>query len=156
MEPIREYLLSVSVAAMICAVARRLLHGKGTPAAMGKLLTGIFMTVTVLSPLTGLSIDPIRDLTEDFRIDAQQAVLEGEKYGNYALRDSITQRIETYILDKAAAIGAQIQVKIVLSNDHYPVPEKVYIEGDISPFARTRLKQILTELGVTEENQIWT
>jgi hypothetical protein len=59
-------------------------------------------------------------------------------------------------LDKAAAIGAQIQVKIVLSNDHYPVPEKVYIEGDISPFARTRLKQILTELGVTEENQIWT
>jgi len=156
MEPIREYLLSVSVAAMVCAIARRLLDRKGTPASVGKLLTGFFMTVTVLSPLTGLSIEPVRDLTEDLRYDAQQVVQEGERYANSALRESINQRMQTYILDKAADLGAEIQVKVILSNDHYPVPEKVYIEGDISPFARSRLKQILVELGVTEENQKWT
>ena len=156
MGPIREYLLSVSVAAIVCAVARRLLDRKGTPAAMGKLLTGLFMTFTVLSPLTDLSFGPLQDMTSDFRQQAQQAVQEGEAYSNSALRNGITERVQAYILDKAVEMGANIQVQVILSDDAYPVPEQVRIQGDISPYARNQLKRILEELGVAEENQIWT
>ena len=156
MEPIREYLLSVTVAAMFCAVARRLLEKKGTPAAMGKLLTGLFMTFTVLSPLTNFSIGPLRDVTEDFRQQAQQAVQEGEEYANSALRQSITERTQAYILDKAESLGADIQVEVMLSNDLYPVPRQVRLSGDVSPYARMQLKKILESLGISEENQIWT
>jgi stage III sporulation protein AF len=156
MEPIREYLLSVSVAAMFCAVARRLLERKGTPAAMGKLLTGLFMTFTVLSPLTDLSIGPLRDFTEDFRQQAQQAVQEGEAYANSSLRKGISERTKAYILDKAEAFGADLQVDVILSDDLYPVPEQVRLSGNVSPYAKMQLKKILVELGISEENQIWT
>ena len=122
MEPIREYLLSLSVAAMACAIVRRLLDRKGTPAAIGKLLTGLFMTVTVISPLMNFSISPLQNLTEDFRQQAQMAVKEGEETANSALRKGITERTQAYILDKAKAMGANIQVRITLSDESYPVP----------------------------------
>ena len=156
MEPIREYLLSVTVAAMFCAVARRLLDRKGTPAAMGKLLTGLFMTFTVLSPLTNFSIGPLRDVTKDFKYQAQQAVQEGQATANSALRQGIIERIEAYILDKAQSLGADIQVEVTLSGEQYPVPKQVRFIGDVSPYARTQLKKFLEELGISEENQIWT
>lgn len=156
MEAIREYLLSVTMAAIVCAIAKRLLDRKGTPAAMGKLLTGLFMTVTVLAPLAGVSLGPIGDMTADFRQHAQRAVEEGEKYAADALRQGITERTQAYILDKAEDIGANICVEVILSEDLYPVPSQVKISGDISPIARNKLKGILKELGISEENQIWT
>lgn len=156
MESIREYLLSVSMAAIVCAVTRRLLDRKGTPAAIGKLLTGLFMTVTVLSPLTNLSFTPLQDFTAGFRLQAQQAVKKGEALSNSALRDGISERLQAYILDKAEDLGANIQVQIILSDDVYPAPEQVRIHGDISPYGRSQLKRIIEELGVAEENQIWT
>ena len=156
MEPIREYLLSVTVAAIFCAVARRLLDRKGTPAAMAKLLTGLFMTVTVLSPLTDISLGPMGDYSEDYRQQAQQAVREGKEYANSALRQGISERTRAYILDKAKAFGADIQVEIILSDEQYPVPEQVRLSGNVSPYAMTQLKKILEELGISEENQIWT
>lgn len=157
MDTIREYLLSVTAAAMLCAVARRMLDKKGTPGAVGKLLTGLFMTFTVLSPLVGFSFGSVRDLTEDHEQLAQAAVQSGEKYASEALRESITEQLEAYVLDKADAMGAHIKVEITLSKDIYPVPEKIRISGQVAPYAKDRLKQIIKEeLGVLEENQIWT
>ena len=156
MELLREYLLSVSVAAMVCGMAGRLLDRKGTPAAMGKLLAGLFMTFTVLSPLAGVSVGPMEDISNEFQDEAQLAVKAGERYVNSALREGITNRTEEYILDKASSLGANIRVQIVLSDDVYPAPYKVYVSGDISPFAKSQLKQVISQLGVAEENQIWT
>ena len=156
MEPIREYLLSLTVAAMCCAVVRRLLQKKGMPAAMGKLLTGLFMTFTVLSPLTDFSIGPFEDISEEFKYQAGQAVREGEAYANSGLRKGIKERTEAYILDKARSLEADIQVEVILSNESYPVPKQVQIKGDVSPYARTQLKRLLETLGIMEENQIWT
>ena len=156
MELLREYLLSVSVTAMVCGIAGRLLDRKGTTAAMGKLLVGLFMTFTVLSPLAGFSFGPMVDISNEFREEAQYAVKEGEQYTNSALREGITKRTEEYILDKASSLGADIRIQIVLSEDAYPVPCKVYVAGDISPFAKSQLKQVISQMGVAEENQVWT
>ena len=152
-----EYILSISTAAILCAIVRRLLDKKGTPGAVGKLLTGIFMAVTVLSPLTGFSFGGVEDLLSFSQIQAEKAVEAGEKQGTNALRKSISDQVQAYILEKAQALGADIQVEIILSADTYPVPECVRISGQIAPYAKTMLKQILREdLGILEENQIWT
>ena len=106
--------------------------------------------------MADLSLGPFQHVTSDFRHQAQQAVQKGEAYSNSVLRKSITDRVQAYILDKAVEMGANIQVQVILSDDAYPVPEQVCIQGDISPYARNQLKHILEELGVAEENQIWT
>lgn len=156
MGAIREYLLSVTVAAIVCAVIRRMLNKKKTPDKIGKLLTGLFMTYTVLSPLVGFSFGSLEDLTDLYQTQAQEAVARGENLSAQALREGIKQRLESYILEKAEGMGAQISIQITLSSDLYPVPQKVEITGQIGPYAKSRLKQIIKEdLGVLEENQIW-
>ena len=156
MDTIREYLLSVTAGAILCAMVCRLVDKKGIPGAVAKLLTGLFMTFIVLSPLTGFSFSITEDLTDLYRQQARDAVLTGEKYALDSLRQSIKSQSEAYILNKAAAMGAEIEVQVTLSDDIYPVPETVSICGQVPPYVKTRLRQILEEeLGVLEENQIW-
>ena len=59
-------------------------------------------------------------------------------------------------MDKAHSLGADIQVEVMLSNEQYPVPKQVRLKGDVAPYARTQLIKFLEELGISEENQIWT
>lgn len=157
MDAIREYLLSVTAAAILCSVVRRMLNKKKTAGMIGKLLTGLFMIYTVLSPLVGVSFGSVEDLTDLYREDAHAAVARGENLTAQSLRESIKDRLEAYVLEKADGMGVQVRVNILLSDDLYPVPEKVYISGQVAPYAKNRLKQIIREdLGVSEEDQIWT
>lgn len=157
MEGIKAYILSVAAAAILCAVVRRLLEKKGTAGSVGKLLTGIFMAVTVLSPLTGLTVGPVEDIMNDYRVAAEAAVAIGEKSANEALQDSISQRLEAYIIEKALNLGADVVVEIKLSQDLYPTPIGIKITGQIAPYAKSRLQRIIQEdLGIGEEDQIWT
>ena len=54
MEAIREYLLSITAAGILCSVVKRILGEKGTSASVGKLITALFMVITVISPIKHL------------------------------------------------------------------------------------------------------
>ena len=55
----------------------------------------------------------------------------------------IKSRCETYILDKAAGLGAEITVCVTLTDAAYPVPKKVTVTGQVAPYAKARLQKIL-------------
>jgi hypothetical protein len=134
-----------------------MLDKSGMAAAVGKLLTGLVMTVTVLSPLVGISFDSMGELTREYEKIAAEAVLKGENSTRDALEKSITASLEAYILEKAEDMGAKVQVKVTVSGDTFPVPETVTIAGPVSPYVKSRLQKIIKEdLGVLEENQTWT
>lgn len=155
MEALREYLLSVTAAAIVCALLRRLLAGKGSAETMGKILAGIFMSLTVLLPLTRLPMPQFGELP--FSADAQQAVQAGEEIARKALSERISAGAEAYILEKAAAMQADLSVEVELSNDPIPVPLRVYLWGNIAPYAKQKLQiMIQKDLGIEKENQVWT
>lgn len=157
MEAIREYLLTLTAAAMICSILRKLLDKKGTPAAIGKLLTGLFMTLTVLSPLSGFSFGSMDRFVVDMEMQADRYVSEGENNSKIALQESMIAGFEAYILEEAERLGADLQVEVSVTGKNYPVPEKVFVRGDVSPAVRKKLQRWIKEtLGVVEENQIWT
>ena len=54
MDSIRQYLLSITAAAVICAIINALSGKKGTTSAVVKLLSGLFLTLSVISPLLNL------------------------------------------------------------------------------------------------------
>ena len=65
----------------------------------------------------------------------------------------IKQKTETYILDKANALGAEITVQVVLEDY---IPAGVTIMGDVSPFVKSNLSASITqELNIPPEEQIW-
>lgn len=156
MESLRQYILSVSAAGIIVAVMQSMLGKNGKSAAISKMLTGIFLMLVLIQPITKISIADFTDWAEDFTMDASIATLEGSKISAAALSESIKQRTETYILTKARQMHADIQVEVTVSTDALPIPVGVRIIGNVSPYVRTKLQQTLAEdLGIAKENQVW-
>lgn len=154
---IREYLLSVTAAAILCSVLRHLLAGKGTAANISKVLTGIFMALAVLAPFVQIRLSDLTDLRLDITQQTQDAVHYGQNSAHSALKESISQRLEAYILDKATGLNVELKVRVEVSDDQIPMPLRVHLQGNVSPYAKRRLQGILRdELGIDKENQLWT
>lgn len=155
MEAIRSYLLSVTAAALICSMVTKLVH-KGTVGTVMKLLTGICMALTVVSPLVDIRLDGLKDLTVDVSQAASKAAAAGENLARQELETIITAQTQAYILDKAEELGLSLSVEVVLSGESYPVPAGVKLEGNASPYARMVLSDYITEkLGISAEDQKW-
>lgn len=154
MEALRQYIFSVTAAAVICAVITHISTGAGKSSAIIKLLCGLFLTFAVIRPIADIQFEELSDYTLSISDDAQEAIHAGEDFASGALSAVIKQETEAYILDKASSLGADVGVDIVLDND--AIPKEVYLTGDISPYAKQKLQQFLSqELGIAKEYQIW-
>lgn len=155
MTELRGYVLSAVAAACFCGIVLSILP-KGSTRELLKLLCGLFLAFTALSPLTRLDLSFAEEFVNRFAGEAAQTAALGEQYSQKQIRDSIKTETEAYILDKANAIGAAITPEVTLSADPVPIPIGVRICGAISPYARQRLETMLQEeLGISKENQLW-
>lgn len=157
MEGVREYLLSVTAAAILAGIVNTLAGEKGSQAALVKLISGLFLCFAVIAPIAKIQISDISDLAADWVLEGEQAAQEGEDSYIQALRQVITEETRAYILDKARSYDAHIQVDVTLEDSDPPVPERCTIAGQLSPYVRQQLKKaIVNDLGIPEENIIWT
>lgn len=157
MRDITQYLLSLSAAAIICAVVNRMLTGKGTVTKLGKMLSGVFLLLTILSPLPGIRLEDALDWTLPYEKDAAAAVLQGQSMAKTQMDSIISERVCAYILDKASAYDATLSVSVTLSEDPIPVPVAVNISGNISPYGKRQLQAWISQsLGIAKEAQTWT
>ena len=157
MEAIRTYFLSVTAAAIICAILKGLLNQGGTPAQLVKLLSGIFLSIIALRPLAQFDLGSLADLNFDYSMDAEAAVAEGENIAADALAELIKSYTEAYILDKAQSFGVSLSVDVTISDDQIPVPQTVHLTGNASPYVKAQLSALLTDqLGIAKEDLIWT
>ena len=153
---VREYLLSVTSGAILCGILSSLTGENRTLSGLYKLISGIFLSLLVIAPLTQVNIRDFTHIADDLIMEGEYFTEEGQEHYDYALRQIITEETRAYIMDKARSYGAEIQVKITLSRDDPPVPEGCTIQGQISPYVKQQLKKILiTDLGIPEENHLW-
>ena len=147
------YILSVTCAAALAAILRAI-AGEGTMGKLTKLLSGLFLAVTVLSPLVKMEIpDPARWL-EDYMEEGEAAAQAGEAMAKDYSQSIISAELEAYILDKAASFGADLTVEVRL--DDAGLPESVVLSGALSPADRQTLSRIMeVDLGIGEEAQTW-
>ena len=149
---IKDYLLSVTAAALVCGIVTSL-AGKGSITKLLKLICGLFLTATVIKPAVDVRVENIYDFAENLNADSEMVVSQGEYVASEEMKRIIKQKTETYILDKAKALGAEITAEVVLEDY---IPAGVTIMGDISPFAKSNLSAtIAQELGISPEEQIW-
>ena len=157
MAAVRTYLLQVTCAAVVCGLIHTLVGKKGTVATGVRLLSGIFLTMTLLGPLVNLHLSELPDLLQEIEYAGSSLVTEGENSSRQAMAKRIKEKTEAYILDKANSLDARVSVAVSLTEDTVPVPCGVVLRGSISPYARMRLKEIIAQdLGIPEEGQTWT
>ena len=151
----RQYLLSIVGAAIICSIAKNISNEKTLSGAMLRLVAGIIMTVTILAPVINLDLNDLPLMTTNFMDEASAIAAEGEEMAASARNAIISDRSEAYILDKAAAFGAALEVEVTIS-DGTMMPEGARIKGAISPYAKLQLQRIMEQdLQIAKENQQW-
>ncbi len=156
MQGIREYLLSITAAAIICAVAKHIVGEKGSGSKIIYVVTGLFMAITLISPIVNIRIGNIERYFEDFYLDANDITDFGSQMANDALADIIKQQTEAYILDEAVRLGVKMDVEVKLSDSSPPQPYQVVIEGSVSPYQRQSIiRYIVQHIGIPQEQQIW-
>ena len=156
MDNMREYLISIIAVSIFCSVFTDLLQTSPIRNAV-KLVSGILVTLTILSPLLHIDLripeiesNLIRGKTEDVLEDATAK-------SSAALREVIKQKTEEYILEKATDMDLNVSVSVELTGGNPPLPERVTIHGLVQPYFRQRLESILcTQLGIEKEQLEWT
>lgn len=143
------YLTRLICAAMVCALIRAL---SGENRGLLKMLCGIFLMLTVLSPVAGPvvpELDPDR-----FARDAEAAAREGADLARAEQEGIITEACEAYIWNKAAAMGLELTVRVELNEDL--IPRAAVLKGEASPLERQSLTECITrDLGLGKEAVTW-
>ena len=156
MENVRQYLISVTATALICSVSTVLTEKKGAFGVVVKLVSGIFLVITVISPITKIDLSGHYSGVYNFTNDAQIVVRSGVDEAQYEMSQIIKQQAEAYILDKASSMEADITASVSLNDEKMPKPDTVTITGQLSPYAKHILMQYIEEnLSIPEERQIW-
>ena len=156
MDDIKKYLLSLICAAVICTVVNTLIGKKSAYSGVVHLISGLFLSFTLISPLVNIKLNDYTEYFRDFSSDAEKAVASGEASATEELRSIIKHQTEAYILDKAVSMDTVLNVEVTLSNDNPPIPCGVTLTGSVSPYSKEALsKFIANSFGIEKEDQIW-
>lgn len=156
MDQIRRYLLSVIAAAILCGIVNTLIGKKGSYNSIVKLVTGLFMTFTVISPLVTIRLTDISDYFGDLTVQGTSISAGGEAIAFEELCTIIKSRTEAYILDKAVSMDLDIEVEVTLSSENPPLPCAVIIKGSAAPYEKVVIMEyIAKDLGISKEDQLW-
>lgn len=156
MQGLREYLLSVTAAAFLCAIVKHIVGEKGSTGKLIPVITGLFLCITVISPVIHIRLGDIEEYFADFSLEAGVLSTDGYEMANEEMKKIIKKQTEAYILDEAERIGTQITVDVQLSDADLPKPCAVHIQGSTSPYQKQRMSKYISDyLGIPQENQIW-
>lgn len=156
MDGLRQYVIAVTAAALICGIVSGLVQN-GAAKEVIRLLCGLFLAFTAIRPMAGLDLNALLEYSFSFSGDAESTAAMGENMARQTMADIIKAESEAYILDKAAELNASVTVEITVSEDGTPIPMAAVLGGEVSPYAKQQLGRILqADLGIAKENQLWT
>lgn len=154
MELIRTWILSVTVSAMVIAVAQALMPA-GAVKKVGQLTGGLILVLGILQPLAGMDYGDLYDLVTALPAGGVQQ--EASAFGSYETMETIIAgELEAYIADKGEQLGAacSAQVTCAPGEGGVPVPEAVTVTGELTPAQRESLADCLEgELGIPRQAQ---
>lgn len=148
--------MSLITAAIIVGIITSITKSNKTGASIIRLISGIFLSLVMLSPILRIEIQDFTDFYNDISLDASDAVHKGKNMYQNEMRSVIKEELEAYILDKASALQLDVDVDVILSDELPPEPTSIRISGNTSPYNKQMFQVFLSdEIGVSKENQIW-
>ena len=119
------------------------------------MLCGLFVTVAAIAPLRSIDPGGLTAPVKDYAAMAQSAAEMGMTQAHDAIMQSISQQARAYILDKAEAMGVELDVHVEVDTDTlYPV--FATLTGRVSPREKEVIAGILEEdLLIERSAQQW-
>lgn len=149
----KQYILTLIIWAFSCGIISQILSETKSKELI-RLVCGIIMTILILRPLSGIDLESLLEIPFVDMTGAEAYVAEGEHAAFQQQERCISSACETYILDKARNLGAEICADVSLNEELLPV--SAVIRGEVPQDIQTQLQEILTmDLGIPKENQQW-
>ena len=153
-DSIRSYMITVMSAAAICTVINKITEKQGAVSAVIKIISGLFLAISVLSPVLNISFEPVWEYFDNIHEESSYISDVGIAEVNTEKEGIIKSTLEAYILDKAKTLGLSIEVTMELNNEMIPVGVKIH--GSASPYAKRQLEAFIADtLGIPKEDQSW-
>ena len=138
MELIRTWILSVTVSAIVIAVAEALMP-PGAVKKVGKLTGGLILVLGILQPLVTMDYEDLYDMVTALPAGAI-AQEEAQTHQYEAMKGIIEEELEAYIVDEGEV----------------PVPTQATVTGDLTPAQQEAMSRYLEqELGIPSQGQIF-
>lgn len=156
MSAVGQYLFTVIMAAFVFSVVCTVVGNKSPLSSIIRLIAGLFLTITALSPVLKINWDNFTEFTSSIQLDGASIVeRETERVQSEKL-SFIKQKTEAYVLEKANNLGLDITVSVSFQSAEQPLPTQIQIAGNAAPYAKRQLSSIIaSDLGIPEECQIW-
>lgn len=157
METLRTYLLGIVAAAMAVTAASALLR-EGSLRRAVRLAGSMVLILVVLGPLLWESLDAFGAYLAEIEME-EDALRSGIEVENTdILTRIICRKTEAYILDKATAMGAEVEVAVTMEQgEHYPYPYAVTVEGALTDAQRELLSEDMElSLAIPKERQVFS
>ena len=156
MEAIKQYIITITAAAILCLLVTSLFSPKSTYGAILKFFCGLVFTIILISPFKDISFQDYDWFWESIFTQAQSATEDGVAAYNELLSDSIKDKTAAYILDKAAEYDMDVEIQVELDNSSPPKPENIIITGINTPLQREKFRlELSNELGLPKERILW-
>ena len=156
MELLRRWLVGVTCAAMIIALADSLTPS-GTVRKVGKLVGGLVLLLAVLQPVLTFDYSAMAIAATDYQAAFGAYDLELEETNLDLMKTIIAERTGAYILDKAAELGIscqEVRVTCAVEENGVPYPASVVLVGDLTEEEQARLsRRIEADLAIPAERQ---
>lgn len=151
-----QYIFSIIAASIFISITRAMLPGNGAVVGAVKLIGGLFLMIAVLSPFAKEQWVNLCYMMDEIETDSEEIIMEAQAHTVDQIRQVIKQQTESYILEKAAKLSANIEVDVIFQQNERYHPYEIKINGAVSPFAKQQLTATISEsLGIPEEKQIW-
>lgn len=149
-----KYIVSLIVTALLSGILIALFPDGTTPKIL-RMVCGIMLCLCVLNPLTQFTVPQYDDIFSDYLEEGTQAAEQGAKIAQYERDELIKYGLETYVLEKASVLGADITANVQLDMDGNPI--HITVNGTASNTIQKELKQMISnDLGIPEEDQQWS
>ena len=156
MPVLREYLLSMTAAAILCVVSQHIIDNQSAAGKIIKTISGLFLALTVISPILEINFSDLDMDIQDIQNESQAIIADEVENSQSTLESIITEQTKAYILDEAKKIDLNVEIQLVLSDTNPPVPVEISISGEASPYKKKQLNNIISEnLGINGEKIIW-
>lgn len=157
MEFMRSFILSVTISAMIVALAETLMP-EGIVKKVGKLTGGMVLVLGILHPIVRLDYDELFLAANNLNEVTVETQEEGIEANDLLLKSIIEEELSAYILDKAKRKGYSFAVSVACEIDEEGtvVPKRAEMRGVFTEAQKEGMTWMIKEdLGIPEEDKIY-
>lgn len=156
MELMRNWLLGITCAAMVLALAENLAP-EGSVKRICRLAGGLVLLLAAIGPVARLDEGDLARLTQQYQINAEKYEEELTRQQEILYESIIAEETAAYISDKAEELGITCRAEVTVAwKDGVPQPHTVILTGIWTVQQREALAEIIeSDLGIVRSLQYY-